>query len=466
MQQQQNEKAIDKPSTSRTGGGESSQKGNVRQIQLKCFGESLVSFLNVPLTQSTQVVEIVKCADRRQYKIKTDGTGMVYIKYGAADTFAISLFNNGRWVSNLYINPMSLNIGNVGKAQATQVITLRTTENEPRNVHTNFKIDNQSNATLKRIDVRGHNTTWFSIFSHNSNMLMARPNGNWVAEKILYMTDQLTTQAVNNYRRTNGQEVLAPNDTAVMQRRTQSTNHQTSARGSTQENAPVTTAPQTVNVDAHEIEESESKREHAQRKEKYQREVTALQQKEQELITQRNKYEREAAELQERKQKLAEESAIIDQATNELESRREHLQREKDQFLSEKEEFEESKDVMPALVPNKAAMKFKLQEVTAQYEHKLVETRKKMARLHELNVDYDRNLTEMQKRTQELELEVKEFEEVSNEVVAKLLQQKGKITLAPPTEPLSDRFLRPPFAFRAVMLEGKIRFITKSPCKK
>lgn len=86
-------------------------------------------------------------------------------------------------------------------------------------MYTTFKLENRSDILLKRLDVRGYNTQWFSIFSHRDNLLMVRPNGDWVTEKMTYLTDQMMTHAINNYRRSIGQGVLPSNDTITMLRR-------------------------------------------------------------------------------------------------------------------------------------------------------------------------------------------------------------------------------------------------------
>lgn len=193
--------------------------GAHRKLQLMTFGDATLAVLNVQVTKANQTIDLVKRAGGRKYGIKTDGNGMVVIEYEKNDAFAVALFNNSQWVTNLYIDEKGLNIGNVSRAQAMQVATLHVTKNEPRNVYTTFEVENKSEALMKRLDIKGHATSWFSVFSHKADMLMVRPNGNWLAEKLLYFTDQLTTQAINNYRRSNGQKVLPSDSTVVMQRR-------------------------------------------------------------------------------------------------------------------------------------------------------------------------------------------------------------------------------------------------------
>lgn len=228
-----------------------------RHLKMMTFGAANLSFLNVLVTSVEQSVELVKRASNRRYIVKTDGRGLIDIEYDADDKFTVALYNHSRWVTNLYVDSASLDIGNVGKAQSLQVATSHITKNETRNVHTTFKVENRSDAMLKRLDVRGYDTTWFSVFSHNANMLMARPNGDWVAEKMVYLIDQMTTQAINNYRRSNGNEILSSVDTVVMRRR------QTTAR--TMQASALVAVQSDDHPDAREIELLKNERVYEQR---------------------------------------------------------------------------------------------------------------------------------------------------------------------------------------------------------
>lgn len=193
------------------------------QLKLKAIGESKLSLLNVLVTDTKQAMRLEKRANKRKYIIHTDGDGMVTIVYEPDDAFAVSLFNRSRWVTNLHVEGEIVKIGNTAQAQASQVSTERVTKNETRNMKTTFKLENCDDALLERLDKKGNSTSWFSVFSHGSDLLMVRPNGDWLAEKMQYLTDQMITKAINNYRRSNGQEVLSSDNTVVMRRRQTST---------------------------------------------------------------------------------------------------------------------------------------------------------------------------------------------------------------------------------------------------
>lgn len=156
--------------------GQEDGKPARRRLKMMTFGAAKLSFLNVLITDAKQCVELVKRAGARRYTVKTDGRGLIDIEYYADDTFSVALYNHSRWVTNLYIEPTVMNIGNVARAQSMQVATSHITKNEARNVYTTFKVENCNDTMLKRLDVCGHDTSWFSIFSHNANMLMARPH--------------------------------------------------------------------------------------------------------------------------------------------------------------------------------------------------------------------------------------------------------------------------------------------------
>lgn len=160
-------------------GGDNERK---HVLKIKTFGDTNLSFLNVPIANVSQAVQLNKRANKRRYSIETDGHGMVSIEYDADVTFTVSIFNNSRWVTNLTIDPMFIDVGNTVRAQQAQVRTRQVRQNETRNVHTTFKVENRSEVMLKRLDVLGHGMKWFSIFSHSANLLMVRPNGNWLAE--------------------------------------------------------------------------------------------------------------------------------------------------------------------------------------------------------------------------------------------------------------------------------------------
>lgn len=306
---------------------------------MRTFGETMISFANALLARTNQSIEMVKRAGARQYKIKTDGKGNVEIRYEAGDTFIIGLFNNSRWVTNVYIDPSNVKIGNIAKAQPGQIAIAHTVQHEMRNVHGTFKIEDRSDTMLKRIDLRAYNTPWFSVFSHQNNMLMVRPNGDWVAEKLLYMTDQVTTQAINNYRRSNGRDILPSTDTIVARRRRRVSI--TSRSDSTQTDE--------VGSQANKLLDD---------RQQYQRQVEALEQDWQLLREKSGLYKEELAEwkaIEERMVQLtcqeAERRARKSQVKHELreivlaeetlEQRKKRLQEETERYEVEKHEFED-----------------------------------------------------------------------------------------------------------------------------
>lgn len=318
-----------------------------RQLQFRTFGEATVSFLNVFVANANQALKINKRSNARQYTIETDGSGSINIAYDHDDAFTVSLSNRSRWVTTLYVKPDGLAIGNVGQALSTHVSSWHVTKSEPRNIHTTLKIENRSVAQLKRIDVRGHGTTWFSVFSHQSDMLMCRPNGDWLAEKMLYLTDQMTTQAINNYQRTQGLEVLPSQETATMRRR------QSVGRAGNQTTRPdeatarITRLLEDEHLFEQQLVEVNEKRNRVQdQQRKYEQELASLR-----VVGER------VARLKEEQQHYAEEKAKImaglvevGNAGKELLARRLRLQEEKKQFETDQREFEKLKLKSPALV--------------------------------------------------------------------------------------------------------------------
>lgn len=188
-------------------------------FRLMAYTDAHLSFLNVPLTPVQTANELTKHNNGNRFLVRTDGKGLVEIEYEPRTSFTIGVFNRSRWATTIHISSNGVFIGNNHKVKPDSIETRHTTTKERRIVHTTFKITNESMEHLKRIDVKGDDTKWFSIFSHDGYVLCVRPNGDWVSEKMQYMQDQVTTQAVNNYRRHNGWPVLGGNDTLVMHRR-------------------------------------------------------------------------------------------------------------------------------------------------------------------------------------------------------------------------------------------------------
>lgn len=328
-----------------------------RVLKLVTFGDANISFLNVPVANLSQSIQLTKRANNRRYAIETNGHGMVSIEYDANDTFTVGLFNNSRWITSLSIDPMAIDIGNTVRAHQAQVSTRHVTQNEARNVYTTFKVENRSEVMLKRLDVLGHGMKWFSVFSHNANLLMVRPNGDWVAEKMLYLIDQTTTQAINNYRRTNGQEVLPSAHTAVMRRR------ESIAQSPMPAKLTADTATQTIEGDVPEIQLLKDER-------LYERRAYLLYQNDQRLRELKTKYEAELLQLrplEERLNRLNEEeqfyaqrkieiaNALVElgQAGNVLYERRTRLQEETAQFEKEMAELEDARNARMMSEPPK-----------------------------------------------------------------------------------------------------------------
>lgn len=328
---------------------------NKRELKVMTFGDTNLSFLNALVANVSRVIELVKGANGHQYAIKTDGRGMINIEYDLNDTFTMGLFNNSRWATNLYISPETVKVGNMAEARQSQVNIQHIKQNEVRNVYTTFRVENrEDNMLLKQLDVRGHNTSWFSIFSHGPNLLMVRPNGDWLSEKLLYMTDQMSTRAVNNHRRSNGQEVLSSECTAVMRRR------QSIAHGSMQKDESVSCSTQTDEPTGRAIELLKNEQVYAQR-------AAMLHRDWHQLREQKSKYESELAEMRiiesrltrlreeekyytERKHEVEKGLVEVGSAGQELLARRERLQSEKEHFQKEQENFEEM--TKPTLVAN------------------------------------------------------------------------------------------------------------------
>lgn len=191
-----------------------------RRVHLKTFGGATVSFAGVPLGNTHQKMLWKKRTPRRKYEIGID-SGMITIAYEAEDEFEIALFNRSRWVTNAKIGANHIDIGHNHQAKADQVTVTYVKTAGARNVLTLFKIENHSETPLKRIDMRGFGVNWFTIFSNGDNLLMVRPNGDYAAEKLQVMMDQMATAAVNNHRRSEGKHVLVSNDTVTMRRRTE-----------------------------------------------------------------------------------------------------------------------------------------------------------------------------------------------------------------------------------------------------
>lgn len=198
---------------------EDKRQTGMKTIKLLTFNESRLSFFNVPIGELDRACEIAKQSNGKRFKVRIDGMGSVEIDYEQLTSFTIGIYNQSRWVTTLHITPDSMHVGNVFKVLPKSIETLMATGNEPRVIYTTFKITNLSIEQLRRVDFKGNGTVWFSVFSHDGNALFVRPNGDWTSEKMLYMHDQLSTQAVNNYRRNNGWPVLESNDTLVMHRR-------------------------------------------------------------------------------------------------------------------------------------------------------------------------------------------------------------------------------------------------------
>lgn len=319
-----------------------------RRIQLMPFGESTLSFLNVVVADTTRPIDLVKREGDRRYSIKINDQNMVTIEYKPDNAFTISVFNNSRWVTTLYIDAQQINIGNVAQAKASQVSALQVTQNEARNVYTTFKVENRSTTQLKRLDVKGHNTPWFSIFSHHTNLLMVRPNGNWVSEKMLYLTDQITTQAINNYRRSNGQGVLASNDTAVMQRRKWQEEKENFAQ------------------EANEM--VEQKRQWQEEKEKFVQQANEMIEQKRQWLEEKEKFAQEASEMVEQKRKWQEEKEKCEQEMTILAERKRNLQIEKEKFENESKEVQQAKAELTKQQSEVQADKEKIEQAVAEVD--------------------------------------------------------------------------------------------------
>lgn len=317
-----------------------------RQVKLAPFGESTISFMNVVVASTKQAIDLVKREGNRGYTLKINEQGVVTIQYEPDAAFTIGVFNNSRWVTNLYIEANRFHIGNVARATSSQVSTLSITTPEARNVYTTFKIENRNNAQLKRLDVKGHNTTWFSIFSHNANMLIARPNGNWLSEKLLYLTDQMTTQAVNNYRRTQGQAVLAPDDTMVMQRQRQTNQVEAELN---ERKCKLQEENEIFEREAAHL--AERKRQWQLENEKLERETIDLIERERLMQERKRQWQLENEQMDHETKVLVERGRIMQEAEVELNERKRKLKRESEVFEREAAGLAERKREVEFLGP-------------------------------------------------------------------------------------------------------------------
>lgn len=351
----------------------------MRSVKFNTFGESKLSFQDVLVADTNQKLYLVKRTSDRRYTIEVDGQGMIEIGYESDDIFTVALFNRSRWYTTLRVNATNIQIGNVAEAQAAQISTKYITKRDERKINATFKIENQSSVMLKRLDVRGPNTQWFSILSHHNNMLMARPNGDWLAEKMTYLTDQLVTQAINNYRRSNGQEVLHSTRTAVMRRR--------------------------------QLDDTQL----LQEKAAYKRDARELEQKCQQLAEGKTKYELEVADLQKKKHVLANEIIEVGHARSELAARRKQLQEEGEQYEKEREEFEKL-DVPPPLVSNPVARKHQvMQKLNIEYDKGMAEAKKRGQNLTAELTELSRAEDQLEEWRKQLQDEKKQFEEERKE---------------------------------------------------
>lgn len=126
----------------------------MKLLKLNTFGDNRITFLDVPITDMSKAVEMMKHDGRRKYKIKTDGFGAIEIEFEADDRFPIALYNNSRWATNLLVSAGAVKVENVATAQGMQVSTIQTKQNEARNVHATFKIEHRGLNMLKRLDVK------------------------------------------------------------------------------------------------------------------------------------------------------------------------------------------------------------------------------------------------------------------------------------------------------------------------
>lgn len=285
------------------------------------FGDTSLAFLNVLVADAKQAVEMVKRIGNRKYLVKMDGRGLVSIEYDHDDTFTVALFNKSRWVTNIKIKESTVNIGNIAQARPTEVATRHVTKKEDRAVHATFTLKSTSEAMLKRVDVRGHNTQWFSVFSHGADLLAVRPNGDYFGEKFQYLTDQMATQVINNYRRTQGQDVLPSDSTVVMRRR---------------KALATSIAQKTVDTQTDDIDYAREMQLVAERKSKYEEELAELRAWETQLREEKQSYEQQ-------KQEICQGLVEVGRAGIELATRRNRLQEEKKQFETEQQEFEKLK---------------------------------------------------------------------------------------------------------------------------
>lgn len=338
MEAQKSSGRANRASTSRESGKLSpiSEEGETRrELNLSSFGDASLAFMGVTVANGKQIAEIMKRTGNRKYVVKSDGRENFTIGYEHDDTFTIALFNKSRWVTNLRIDQETLHIGNIGQARLNEVAIRQTTKKEDRRVHALFTLKNASDIMLKRLDVRGYSTQWFSVFTHGADLLVVRPNGDWLEEKMQYLTDQLNTQAVNNYRRSNGQDVLPAQRTAVMQRRRLAQQvHQNSATQTDGDDGRVMALIKSEKLfEQHSKVLQENWRQLQAKGKEYEQEMARLSVTEERV----NRLREEEQHYAQRKAVLAQEIINIGSAGNELVARRERLKEESASFKEEQE---------------------------------------------------------------------------------------------------------------------------------
>lgn len=374
-----------------------------KRVKLATFGATRLSFLDVPVVDVMTATKMVKSTKARKYTIETDGRGSVEIEHDSDDRFSIALHNNSRWVTTIQIEAGAIHVGNMATARGAQVSTTRILTNEPRNVHATFKIDQREPKMLKRIDVKSESTTWFSIFSHATDVLMVRPNGNWTQEKLTYLTDQIATQAINNHRRSEGLSVLPSNETVVMQRR---------------------------QVEKVEKELAERKRASEREKAMLDQETAALAQLKKNLHDEREALKREAADA---KQQLVEQKRQLEQEAAEILARKRALEEEKAMLHRETADRAEPKKVLhdesAAMEREIADAKQQLIEQKQQLEQEAAEIQLMAARSAAVKKQYVYYRTERAKLVNEVKAAARETEKVNElrrelqEAQALLLQE-------------------------------------------
>lgn len=357
-----------------------------RKLELRAFGEANLAFLNVPLTDVNRTVEINKRADGHRYTVKTDGSGLIEIEYDENNNkFEIALFNRSRWYTTISIEGVYIKVGNTTRAHSTQVVNRYVTANETRNIHTTFKLVNRSDAKLHRLDVRGFDTQWFSVFSNYDNLLMVRPNGDWCHDRLIQLIDQTSTQAINNYRRTNGESTLNATETNVMQRRRQTQKQTEEAATQTRNvrfNEPERqkpsqsrdTASQTKRVDIDRVNQLLADEMLVERR------TEELQQKIRQHNIENAQFEMDSIPYDRRMQKLRMEikeledrKKAINNEVNDreivLEKRKKILQEEKERYNKERAEFDDMIENMPRLIRRAATAEQNTQTDWPKWSH-------------------------------------------------------------------------------------------------